>query len=337
MNPLALTLRPRILSAGFERRITELAWSADGRWLAGSAVGGPILLFDAHGDEALRFRFDLPGRAQLTWSSHGALLAVGGPGAEIITLCLDTGRADRLLLPGPVVRWLGWLSTPATLAVATDRHVLVVQMHRQTIRNQGDLTAGAEAFAVCQRTALLAAGGPDTLDLHDLTPGGETVSMPHLGALAAVAFSPQGGLLAGGHHHGVAGLWALCTSETTILPGSSKGVESIVWRHDGNRLATTAGDEMFVWALENRRIDTDLPLLAIRSSRPVGGLAYQPGGTLLAAAEADGAVGIWAPDDGRLVAKAVISGTPSACAWHPAANRIAVGTAEGLVTTLELH
>lgn len=334
--PTTIDLRSEPVGPPLAGAVQNLQWSADGRWLAASSSRGVTIIVDRDGSATLQLPSRGPGVPEIAWSRRGAEIAVVSPRAELATLCLATGRTGELILPGPA-RALAWIAGDSRLAVATGDHVLVADPRQGALHERGVLPAGAAAFDVGPGVDVMAVVGSAGARLHDLTPDGDDLPLAPSDPLVSCAFSPDGELIAAGHRLGAVSIWDLAAaSEPVTLASSPHGPEALAWRHDGARLATAGGSDVVVWALAGRRVDTDAPLFAVRSTSPVTDVAYQPGGQLLALVEADGTLALWAPDDGRLRARVDLTCSPLVCAWHPAADCLAVGTLDGTVTIVEL-
>jgi WD40 repeat protein len=246
-----------------ERNLSTLQFSADGRWLAASSDlggGGPrgrpargrvspgdvVILYDARTGKEVKqlagtpqpgnqFVFLSDGRTLLTAVSGDSLCLwetlTGKPRRTLVSTAFATtpSRDDLLadLLGGPVGRFRGEVEdrkftlTPQQLAVAPDDRVA----------------------AVVQRT---------TVSLVDLETGKRLARLEgHTGAIACVAYAPDGRLLVtGGHDHTVR-LWdAVTGKEIGALAGHRGPVRSAAFTPDGKTLVTAADDQTaLVWDL----------------------------------------------------------------------------------------
>ena len=118
-------------------------------------------------------------------------------------------------------------------------------------------------------------------------------------AVASIAFSPGGKLLASASYDGTVRLWDAATRQPVGEPlkGSSYPFDSVAFSPDGQLLASAHQDQTVrLWDVTTRQPLGD----PLELSYTVGfhSVAFSPGGKLLASANTDGTVGLWdmAPD-----------------------------------------
>ncbi len=148
----------------------------------------------------------------------------------------------------------------------------------------------------------------------------------HTGAVTALAFSPDGGLLASGGEDRRVILWNPATGrEIGRLEGHQAAVQSLAFSPDGRWLASGSGDhQVRLWNLRTRRFGRVLAA----HNEPVTHLAFRSDGTMLASAGSS--VCLWDPRSGRLLHR-LSSGEYeiSALAFSPDGARLLVASAFG--------
>jgi WD40 repeat protein len=127
-------------------------------------------------------------------------------------------------------------------------------------------------------------------------------------SLNAVAFSPDGKLLAAVDRAGYVGLWNPATQQAVGPPflASSSGVYWVAFSPDGKLLATADIDgTVRLWNPATRRaVGAPLPVVTNGS---VYGVAFSPDGTLLATADTAGYVRLWDPATQQAVGAPVLT------------------------------
>jgi WD40 repeat protein len=113
----------------------------------------------------------------------------------------------------------------------------------------------------------------------------------HEQAVAGVAFSPDGSLLASGSHDGIVRIWQVGDGALLeTLAGHTAAVTSVAWSPDGQALASGSSDKTVrVW-----RIGNGQPARVLYGhTNQVTCVAWSPVGEKLASGSRDSAVHIW--------------------------------------------
>ena len=150
------------------------------------------------------------------------------------------------------------------------------------------LQAYERAPTLQARSALIEAAGQPLSDV--LTDGSN--------AVASVAFSPNGQILAVGDTGGHAGLWNIATGRRTATLAEGSPVASVAFSPDGQILA--AGDEGGHAGLWN--IATGRRTATLGEGSPIISVAFSPDGRILAAGDYGGDIGLWDTGNGRRTA-----------------------------------
>jgi WD40 repeat protein len=227
--------------------VEHLAWTADGRLLA-AAAGRSIHLW--RGEESLGVWYDANRSVlALAWAPDGKHLATAANKGLHLWQVGGQAPAQLLQFPGaPVV--LGWRPDGKALAVGTQDGFL--QVWRQSGPRGGggrkggtsQLTMrGYPAKVTClewhpTRSRVATAGGQD-LVLWDIPAAGEGKPTPlrlHRTAVTALAYAPDGALLASGDRDGRVCLWSDAGAPLQSLALDAE-VACAVWNSDGSAIA----------------------------------------------------------------------------------------------------
>jgi WD40 repeat protein/transcriptional regulator with XRE-family HTH domain len=255
----------------------------DGRTLAGAGADGRVRLWSV-ADPAHPVPLCAPVPTApatvyaLAFSPNGRLLAAGGADGRVRVW--SVADPARPVLVGDVVAVSGVPATVYAVAFSPDGRTLA--------------TGGADGRVRLWRVARLAmpAAGIGR-DPGVAAPGPQATLAGPAGYVQALAYSPDGRMLAAGSTDRTVRLWDVRRPRRTgvgrLLGRASNTVWSVAFSPDGRTVAAGSADKsVHRWRLGG----AELPALAGASSW-VNAVAYDPTGATLAAGSSDGAVRIW--------------------------------------------
>jgi WD40 repeat protein len=282
--------------AGHEKEVWGLKYTPDGTTLISSSDDHSIKLWDARDG---RLRATLEGHASLVASvaisPDGRMLASAGfeptvrlwdlPGRRLLRTF--RGHTDRVRTvafspDGRRVASAGSDKTVRVWDVGRDEPVLVFRGHTDTVR----------AVAFDPRGGLLVSAGNDrTIRGIDIEGGQETFSLAGPQHDSAIAFSPDGSLMASGDDGGNVTIWDVAArSRQWSYKGSDAEVWGLAFSPDGRTLAAACGDaKVRLWD----PITGQMMLVLEGHAQRVNAVAFSPDGRSLASASHNGEVRIW--------------------------------------------
>jgi WD40 repeat protein len=262
-------------------RMTDLAFSPDGKWLAVAGNGNPLLLDTATAKPVHVLGHTRPA-AGVAFSPDGRRLATAGGIACCVRLW-DTATGKEVLPHvghrGPVLR----------LALSPDSRHLVSGSDDQTVR-LWDTDTGREERAL--RASL---GG---------------------GAVIGVGFSPDGRAVTAAQPDGVPSIrsWSVRDGSELPAPNVQGGIVDVCYHPSGRFLAGGVERMVQVWDVANWQLVRTLGGHRSNVSR----VAYSPDGRRLASGDVSGTIKLWDAVTGdELFALPAVNGRVDSLAFSP--------------------
>jgi tRNA A-37 threonylcarbamoyl transferase component Bud32 len=174
---------------------------------------------------------------------------------------------------------------------------------------------------------IASASDDSTVQVWDAFSGGNVLVYRGQGLEEAVAWSPDGSLIASGS--GPVQVWKAATgSQIYTYRGHALIVYGVAWAPDSSRVASASADgTVQVWDAT-----TGGHVYIYRGhTNGVNGVAWSPNGSRIASASTDGTVQVWDATTGVHALTYASSGGAFAVAWSPNGSLIASGNADGTV------
>ncbi|MGW0194060.1 nSTAND1 domain-containing NTPase [Nonomuraea sp. NPDC003201] len=352
---------------GHSGDVHSVAFSPDGRTLASAGNDlrlwetlnqrSPGLPMEGSSQVTYELAFDQDGTRLVSADAYGIELVGDGGSGLVRVWDVGTRRLTGPRIRDPRGRFLSVAISPDGTLLATGgwdalARLWDVRTGRQVGEPRTDHGPRVDRVRFSPDGALLATGGTDGTaqlwEVRTLRKSGQELRAGEPGAdlddvsprgVSAIAFSPDGAMMATATGAGDARLWDVRTRRALGGPlnGHQGGVPSVAFSPDGRTLATAGRDQSVrLWDTGTRREIGD----GLKGhTGPVSEVAFSPDGRTLATASADHSVRLWDVAARRQIGEPVGDhvGTVSALAFSPDGTKLAAAEAEGRVRLWEIR
>ena len=331
-------LRP-VWQAAISDHATGLSWSPDGARLAAAAVSGPISVYDSlTGKPVHELKGHDFGTSSIAWQPGGTLIASAGQDKQIRLWDATIGREVKALDAGAAwAEKLAWHPSGEWLAVAAGKQARVFTAAGEFVRELPPQAGTVMDLAWRPGTnhlTLLAYGAAATYDPFN---GDAVVKLlAWKGSPLALAWSPDGKILAHGNQDATIHFWYFDTAHDLQMWGYRTKIRELAWDYSSRYLATGGSPVVCIWDCQAgpKGPEGSRPQMLEAHEENISALAYQRRGFLLASVGLDGRVMLWQPTNkkGPQIGEFKFpEGEASVLAWSPDDKSLAGGSGAGAV------
>lgn len=291
--------RERMVLPGNFSRVTDVAFSSDGKLLATAGDGGIVRIWNpSSGNPVLVLDGDMGPIMAVAFGPKGRRVAAAGKAGTARVWSVAPGQQfGNQLLPivsnGSSLLAIAFSSDGLLLATGGSDHSARVwnAQSGKLLRTIKGHSENVESVAFSRDGELATASADKTVRIWDPKTGKELITpLHHDGTVWSVAFSRDGKYIATGSADHTAKIWDLDHRKVITIKGHQSDILEAKFSYDGRSVVTASRDGTArLWRTRDARL---LETFAGHTG-PVLGVDISPDGSQVATASGDGTAMIW--------------------------------------------
>ena len=316
-----------------EDHVVELAYSADGQWIAAATIGGPIAVYSAEsGILKALLPGHHPGTLTMSWRADSKLLASGGQDGMVRVWDLTGGTSACWPAGAQWVERVAYSASADYLACAAGR---ALRLHNSTgglLRSYPDHPSTISDIAWQPGEHIFATSCYGQLATWRVNGEEPLKKFEWKGSILCVAWSPDANYVATGNQDASVHLWYRKSGKHLEMSGYPHKVRELAWDSDSRYLATGGSRVVIIWDCSGRGPAGTTPIQLEGHYLSVSALSFQREGSLLASGGRDGRVFLWTPRKStRPLRQSMLPGEVTRVCWHSSGRRLAASSSTGAI------
>ncbi|MGY4385770.1 WD40 repeat protein [Pedobacter sp. UYP24] len=322
--------------------VIQTAWNANGKQLLAGTASGKLFAFGAaSGDPHFSEQLHQGSISAIATHPHEAskIATVGQDGCIVIYDTLNLKIINRIKSNAQWIEHVQWSPDGKYLAAAGGKEVMIMNYEGKLTGIFCHPQSTVSAIFWKKDSSLLAIGGFGSVQLinpENLKPE-EVLEWPN--SLISLSWNRDGKYIAAGTQDCRIQFWKLphTPGKELQMSGYATKIKALSWSGDNKSLATNCGVEIVIWNISGKGPEGTSPqTLKFHQSR-ITQVAYQNQASCLASADQNGMIVLWLPNKGsKPLVNGVVKGVVSSLSWSPNDEKLAIGTADGMLNVWAL-